>query len=186
MDHSGADRCWFGPIFRIADDRMADGFGMGAKLVRAPGNRLHREPGEPRHNLIDGGVIGHRMLRIFVAMLGDPHFFARRASPLRSASRGHRPCPRPWRDRAKYAPAPAWHAFDQCPIDLAGLTRAKNLAEIGRDLARPGDQQHARCIAVEAMNQTGRSPRSLAARPACRRYGAWCRSRPARRGRRAC
>ena len=39
------------------------------------------------------------------------------------------------------------------PVDLARLTRAEDLAEVGRDLARLGDEQHARRVAVEPMHE---------------------------------
>ncbi len=45
------------------------------------------------------------------------------------------------------------HAFDQRPVDLLGVARAENRAELGGDLARLGDQQHARRVAVEPMRQ---------------------------------
>ena len=35
-------------IFRIAENRMADGFGVGAQLMGAAGQRLHRQPGAGR------------------------------------------------------------------------------------------------------------------------------------------
>ena len=37
-------------IFRVADDRAADRLGMGAQLMGAAGQRLHRQPGQTRRS----------------------------------------------------------------------------------------------------------------------------------------
>ena len=79
-------------VFRIADDRMADRLAMGAQLMGAPGDRAHREPREARRDLVDDGVEGQRMLRVRVAVLGDPHpLEIRPALPL--AARASMPSP---------------------------------------------------------------------------------------------
>ena len=45
------------------------------------------------------------------------------------------------------------HALDQRPVDLLRAARAEGRAELGRHLARLGDQQHARGVAVEPMDE---------------------------------
>ena len=82
-------------IFRVADDRMADMRGMGAKLVRAAGDRAHRQPGE--------------LLR----RRSRPPNRARRHGWRRRCRGGRRACGRrraclPWRATSRCGPASAW------------------------------------------------------------------------------
>ena len=47
------------------------------------------------------------------------------------------------------------HALDQRPVDFLRPARAEDRAELGRDLSRLGDQQHARSVAIEPMDKNG-------------------------------
>ena len=181
-----ARRLGIARIFRIADDRMADGFGMRAQLMRAAGDRLHRQPRQPRRDLVDHGVIGHRMLRVLIAMFGDAHLLARDLA--RSAFGPRVAHAFALGEKQRDAPLRRLrHALDQRPIDFLRLPRAENLAELGRDrgaswrrAARPTYRGRGDAPAPAAR------PFRPRARPACHRYGAWCRSRPAPQGHRAC
>ena len=138
-------------VFRIADDRMADRLAMGAQLMGAAGDRAHRQPREARRDLVDDRIEGERMLRVGIAVLGDPHpLEVRPALPAR--------LPHALALGEKHRDAPLRrlrHALDQRPIDLLRPARAEDLAKLRRHLARFGDQQHARRVAVEPMNENG-------------------------------
>ena len=55
-------------IFGIADDRMAHMGGVRPQLMGAPGDRLHRQPGELLGRRLHDRVIGDGMHRALVAM----------------------------------------------------------------------------------------------------------------------
>ena len=153
----GAARIIFRPraIFRIADNRMTNGFRMSAQLVRAACDRLHRQPSQTRRDFVDGCIKGHRMLRIFIAMFGNAHFFRVAAF-----------CAGLFRTTAIIAHAGTlgqeerdaplrglWHTFHHRPINLLRLARAKEFAQVGCHFARTRNEQHARCIAVQSMHE---------------------------------
>src|SRR3984957_5328778 len=64
---------WAPVVLRIADDRMADLFAMGAQLMGAAGDRAHRQPRQTRRYLVDNRIEGERMLGVGIAVLRDPH-----------------------------------------------------------------------------------------------------------------
>ena len=147
-------------IFRVADNRVANGFRMGAQLVGAASDGLHRQPRQARRELVDRGVIGDRMLGVDFAMFGDAHFFG--INPLAGGALAHRLAPRRavvahrcalGQKQRNAALRRAWNALHHRPINLAGLTRAENLAKISRHLAGFSDQQHAGRVAIKPMHQ---------------------------------
>ena len=175
-------------VFRIADDRMADRFGMGAQLMRAAGDRPHRQPGETRRDLVDDGVIGQRMLRVGLAMAGDAHFFEVATSRRRAcAARARRPCPRPWRETAKCAPAPVSGRPRPAPSRFFAPAASERPRRARRRSRRfLATQQHARRVAVEPMHQHRPAVALGQRRQHSVDMPASCPSRPARRGRKAC
>ncbi len=131
----------------------------------APGDRPHRQPREARRDLVDHGVQGQRMLGVGVAVLRHAHAFDVGASrplcrPVRAAVVAH---PLALGEEHRDAPLSRLrHALDQRPVDLLRLARAEDLAEVGRHLARLGEQQHARRVAVEPVDE--HRPRPVLAR----------------------
>ena len=92
------------------------------------------------------------MLRLGIAVARDAHALEIVAPALGGAALlAHA---RPFGEEQRDAPLRGFgHALDQRPVDLLGAARAEGLAELGGDLARLGDQQHAGGVAVEPMNQ---------------------------------
>ena len=104
-------------VFRIANDRVADRFAMGAELMRPAGDRAHRQPCEARRNLVDDRIEGQRVLRVGITVLGDPHPLEIR--PALPRARAHA-----FALGEKHGDAPLrrlGHALDQRPIDLLRL-----------------------------------------------------------------
>src|SRR3954470_7575445 len=60
-------------IFGIADDGVADVFHVGAELVGAAGDRFQGHPGQLVAGSLDHRIVGHRVARALIAMLGDAH-----------------------------------------------------------------------------------------------------------------
>src|SRR5215203_962412 len=128
-------------VFRVADDRMADMGGVGAQLVGAPGDGLQRQPGELLRRRLDDGVIGERVARALVAVLGDAHARVLVADLLLGEV---------GRDPALPHPR---HAGDDGPVDLARRARAEGLAERHGGKARLRDDEAAGRVLVEAMDE---------------------------------
>ena len=132
---------------------LADRFGMGAKLMRTPGDGLHGQPCEPRSDLVDRGVERDGMLRVGFAMPGDAHAFEPGAvgSARCRTVVAHRLalC----EEQRNSTLRRLWHALDQGPINLARLPRAEDLPEVGSHLPVAGDKQNARRVPIEPMHQ---------------------------------
>ena len=100
-------------VFRIADDRMADRFAMGAQLVGAAASyRAHRQPREARRDLVDDRVEVSECLALGIARawrrasVRRPPLPCPRVSPMPSPLASNmemRPCPALARPR----PAPS-------------------------------------------------------------------------------
>ena len=131
-----------------------------AQLMGAARHRLEREPGELARRGLDHRVIGDRVARALLAMLGDAH--ERIVLALLLGEEG--------RDAAL---ARLRHAGDQRPVDLARRARAEVLASAAaakRVLAtsrQPAVSLSSRCTSRGRWPSRGRAgPR------ACRRGGA--------------
>ncbi len=136
-------------IFGIADDRMADMIHVRAQLMRAPGHRLQRHPGELVRRRLHHRIIGHRVARALVAMRGDAHDRIVLALLLGEIGR----------DAALLR---LGHADHQRPIDLARRAVAECAGQMGRGKARLGDQQAAGGLAVDPVHQPRLLPLGVA------------------------
>ena len=143
-DTAGQER--IGPaVFAIADDGMADRRHVDAQLVGAACERLELNPGGAVAGPVDHPVAAARGLA-FAAFV-DHHLFTAGAGLL--AQR-----------QVDQALLDIRHADHQRPIDLACGAARKPLGEIGSAARRAGDQEDARGILVEPVDQ----PRARAIR----------------------
>jgi hypothetical protein len=120
---------------------MADDGHMGAKLVLPAGDGLERDEGDVLPGPVDHGVMRHRRLRhLLLARTRLPHPVALGA--LRLDQR-----------RLDLALVRLGHAADQRPIDLPHRAGLESAAELRRDGAALGHDQHARGVAVEPVHE---------------------------------
>ncbi len=135
-------------VLAVADDRVADRRHLGAELVGAAGDRLERQPGGAAGGGVDGRIVGDRALRPLGggdAVEGDDEHLlglAGGAMPRRLDEAG-----------ADGAGARARRAGDRGPVDLAGAAGLEGAGERGRGAGRAGEEQHARGVAVEAVDE---------------------------------
>jgi hypothetical protein len=133
-------------VFRVADDRVADMGGMRPELMGAPRHRLQGQPGKLLGHRFDHGVVGERVARALLAMPGDAHPGIP-LPPILSGKVGRDPA----------LPDPG-HAGDERPIDLPGRAGAEGLGERHRREPGLGDDEAARRVLVEPVDE----PRLLA------------------------
>ena len=94
------------------------------------------------------------MLRIFFAMFGNAHFFRVTAhaglfGPATIIAHAS-----PLGEEERDAPLMRLgHALHHRPVNLLGLARAKQFAEVGGHFARARDEQDARCVAIKTMHE---------------------------------
>ena len=127
-------------IFGVADDGVIDMRHMRAQLMRPPGHRLQRHPGEFLRRGFHHRVVRHRMAGALVAVLGDAHDGVFLVLFLGEIGR----------DAALLR---LRHAGNQRPVDFSRRAFAERARELGGGEARLGDQQTARGILVEPMHQ---------------------------------
>ena len=137
-DRAGQERL-LAAIFAVADDRMADRRHVDAQLVGAAGERLELDPGGAVAGALDHPVAGARRL---AAGDVDMHLLAAGARLL-----GDGEIDQAVLDRG--------HADDQRPIDLARGAAGKGLREESGGARRPGEQQDARRVLVEPVDELG-------------------------------
>ena len=115
---------------------------MRAQLMGAPRDRLQRQPGHLLSRVLHDRVIGQRMARAVVAMLGDEHLLARRpvALALRQIG-GDAPLLRPR------------NAGNQRPVDFSRVAGAEGAREFGGREPGFGDHEHARGVLVDAVDK---------------------------------
>ena len=118
---------------------MADRRHMRAQLMRTPGHRLELDPRRARTGSVDLAITRAGRETVFLI---DLHLLAARSGLL--GERGV--------DHAFGGRRPA---DDQRPIDLARSAPGKDLGEMPRGARRAGDEQHARRVLVEAMDELG-------------------------------
>ncbi len=114
---------------------------MDADLMGAAGDGPRRHPGEFLPGLSHHRIFGEGEFRVVILAHGHAFAFAARAFL------GQR--------RLDDAVFLLGHAFHQGPIDFRGIPAGQRVREAGRRLRRARHQQHARCVAVEAMHQLG-------------------------------
>ncbi len=125
-------------VLAVADDRVADRRHVDAQLVGPPGQRLQLDPAGTVPGAVDHAIAAARGLAF--ARLVDHHLFAAGARLL-----GQRQVDHPVADLR--------HADHQRPIDLARGTARKALGKERRAARSAGDQQDARGILVEPVDQ---------------------------------
>ena len=140
--HLAADRAGqecFGPaVLAVAHDRVADRRHVDAQLVRSPGHRLQFDPGGAVAGTVDHPVASARALP-FAAFV-DHHLFA--AAARLFAQR-----------QFDQAVLDIGHPDHQRPINLARRTAGKMLGIECRAARAARDQQHARGVFVEPVDQ---------------------------------
>ena len=135
-------------VLAVADDRVADRGHMGAELVGAAGHRVERDPGGAGRGGVDHRVVGGGAL----GALGggdrvggeDEHLLALAARAV--AGRLDEAV-------ADRAGARRGRAGDGSPVELAGGARLEGAGEGGGGAGAAGEQEHARGIAVEAVDE---------------------------------
>src|SRR5690606_11225721 len=135
-DRAGQERL-LPAIFAVADDRMADGEHVDAKLVGAPGQRLEQDEGGAVAGAVDHAVAGARAHSRFLI---DMRLLAARARLL-----GERQVDLSLLDRR--------HADDDRPVELARGAAGEGAREEGRRARRAGDEERARRVLVEPVDQ---------------------------------
>ena len=126
-------------IFAVADDRVTDRRQMHAQLMGSAGQRLQLQPGGPIARPFDQAVAAARGEPIGLI---DMHLLAAGAGLLRDRQIDR---PLAWRG----------HAHHQRPIDLARRPSGKGFGKGSGCASRAGQQQHARRIFVQPMDQLG-------------------------------
>src|SRR6185369_3572399 len=126
-------------IFRIADDRVAERGHVRAELVGASGKWLQLDPGGAVAGVVEHAPAGpgrQAMLHI------DVHLFAAGARLFRER-------------RVDLTLVGGRNADDQRPVDFARGPSGESLGEMPGGPRGPGDEQSARRVLVEAMNELG-------------------------------
>jgi hypothetical protein len=138
-DRAGQER-GLSAILAIAHDRVADGRHVDAQLVGAAGERLKLDPGGAIARTVDHAIAGARGQAVLAFV--DHHLFAARARLLGQRQFDH-------------AVADFGNAHDQRPVDLARGAARESLGEEGRAARRARDEQDARGVLVETVDEAG-------------------------------
>ena len=168
---AAARRC---AVDRIAEDRPAHFGAMHAKLMRASGQRLEREPGQRSLRWARGpapSTWSPPAGRCGSCFIHQPRVSSRRPS-----------------GRSIVPSSASGRAFDHGPIGLVDRAVLEQLAELRQRLAMAAEHQAAGGVAVEPVRQRRRAAaaRSAARRNGLRRLVAAVWGRGARRSRPAC
>lgn len=128
-------------IFAVADDRRADGAGMGANLMRAAGQRHEGDPGEFGRDAGDDRIMRDGILCVFIAAFGRRDAFGARPALL-----GQRQIDRALQRRGR--------ADGQRPVDLARILLLEGAGQRRGGARRARQHDDARGVAVEPVHQT--------------------------------